>query len=286
MKLTKYAGYVGSSLDLKPSFSVITACFNSSQTILKTIQSVNKQDYKGGIEHIFIDGLSSDATIDIIEDNVRVPHQLLSEEDKGIYDAMNKGIQLAKNEWLCFMNSDDHFATDDVFSKIADAIQKADANIELMYGNMLAIRDGNIAYKRGRFINESNYWYPMDCVCHQAIFFKKSVFYKYGYFNVALSGGISDYVWLAKYFAQNMPKHKYVNVDVACFCEGGYSFAHAWESHKSVLQYINANYSIGTRLKYYMRVPKMFVLLKIFRVQKDTRLKRAARCVKRFFRGF
>ena len=72
--------------------SIITVCFNSEKTIQQTINSVNNQNYKL-VEHIFIDGLSNDNTVNIIKKNMKSNYLLISEKDDGIYDAMNKGIK-------------------------------------------------------------------------------------------------------------------------------------------------------------------------------------------------
>lgn len=89
--------------------SIITVCFNSAKTILKCIDSVNAQEYSN-IEHIFIDGGSSDDTLQKIHENAKRKPKIISEPDDGIYDAMNKGLYLASGELIMFLNSDDSFA--------------------------------------------------------------------------------------------------------------------------------------------------------------------------------
>src|SRR5215213_8585775 len=89
-----------------PKISVITACYNSAHTIRETIESVLKQNYSH-LEHIVIDGGSTDATLGIIKEH---PHVILaSEKDEGVYDAMNKGIRRATGEIVVMLNSDDCF---------------------------------------------------------------------------------------------------------------------------------------------------------------------------------
>ena len=83
--------------------SIITVCYNSAKTIEKTFQSLQSQTYKN-IEYIVVDGMSSDPTSDIIENNKDIISKYVSESDKGLYDAMNKGIQLATGDIVGILN--------------------------------------------------------------------------------------------------------------------------------------------------------------------------------------
>ena len=97
--------------------SIITVSFNSASTILETINSVNDQSYKN-IEHVFIDGLSTDNTLDIIKKKSSRNPLIISEKDNGLYDAMNKGIKLATGNVIGILNSDDFFKNKLVIDKI------------------------------------------------------------------------------------------------------------------------------------------------------------------------
>ena len=92
-------------------FTLITVTLNSQKTILKTINSINNQTYKE-FEYIIIDGGSSDGTLDLIKTNLKKKYILLSEKDKGIYNAMNKGIKLSSGKYVGFLNSDDWLDND------------------------------------------------------------------------------------------------------------------------------------------------------------------------------
>lgn len=104
-----------------PKISIITACFNSEETIARTISSVLAQKY-WNYEHIFIDGGSKDKTVGIIKKMAPVA-VLISEPDRGIYDAMNKGMSIAKGDILGTLNSDDTYADEDVLGLIAKAFE-------------------------------------------------------------------------------------------------------------------------------------------------------------------
>lgn len=118
-------------------FSIITVCFNCKAQIDKTIQSVLSQD-RSLFEYIVIDGKSTDGTMDIISsyNNIDV---VISEPDKGIYDAMNKGIAKATGEYINFMNAGDTFFSSDVLSKVSKMMDKG---IDVIFGDKSDIRDG------------------------------------------------------------------------------------------------------------------------------------------------
>lgn len=110
-------------------FSVITVVFNDRENIQKTIDSIKNQTFKN-FEYIIIDGGSTDGTTEIIEENSLYIDTFISEKDKGIYDAMNKGIKLASGEYVNFMNSGDVFHSDKTLSVVAKKINNAD----VLYG--------------------------------------------------------------------------------------------------------------------------------------------------------
>ena len=107
------------------SLSVVTVCWNAERTIGRCLESVMIQNFES-YEHLIIDGLSNDSTLEIISryssDNLRI----ISQADKGIYDAMNKGIKLAKGEYILFLNADDEFYSEDVLTNIWKKIQGYD----------------------------------------------------------------------------------------------------------------------------------------------------------------
>jgi len=113
--------------------SAVTACFNSAETITTTIDSVNAQSY-GGIEHVFIDGGSTDATLGVIKSHAKTGHTVLSEPDNGIYDALNKGIQRATGDVVGFLHADDFFADSDVLTRIASRFE--DPSVQAVYGDL------------------------------------------------------------------------------------------------------------------------------------------------------
>lgn len=123
----------GASAALDPKISVITACFNSEATIGHAIASVNDQTY-ANVEHVFVDGGSSDGTLDVIEALSLRAKQLRSGPDSGIYDALNKGIALATGEIVGFLHSDDFYAHPNVLAAIGE--QFSDPSVCGVYGDL------------------------------------------------------------------------------------------------------------------------------------------------------
>ena len=121
--------------------SIVTVAFNSARTISDTLESVRMQSYKN-IEHIVIDGSSTDGTLEIVRRHAGVSEKIISEPDAGIYDAMNKGVRMATGDVIGFLNSDDRFADRDVVKRIVQAMtdEKLDAvfdDVEFVHANNL-----------------------------------------------------------------------------------------------------------------------------------------------------
>ncbi len=189
--------------------SIITVCFNSEKTILDTINSVNRQSYKN-LEHIFIDGGSTDGTLSLINTYSRREPELVSERDRGIYDAMNKGLNKASGEIIAFLNSDDIYANENVIKKIA--YEMHNNNLDCLAGDVYLVKSSDISkiIRRSsskRFsVNRIAYgWMPSQ----PALFFKKSVYDEIGFFssNYRIAG---DFEFVARAFLAKDIKYKYI----------------------------------------------------------------------------
>lgn len=157
----------------KPLITIITVCYNAVETIEKTILSVISQTYLN-IEYIVIDGGSTDGTIDIINKYEDKITYWISESDKGIYDAMNKGIKLATGEWINFMNCGDSFYSN---LTVENVFNQADSNSDIIYGDTNIILDIGEFIKKGTVATSQNY---MPFV-HQSSFARTSLMKKYGF---------------------------------------------------------------------------------------------------------
>jgi glycosyltransferase involved in cell wall biosynthesis len=161
--------------NFSPAFSIITVAYNARKTIENTIQSVIAQTYPY-IEYIIIDGASTDGTLSVIEKYRQHIHIRISQPDKGIYDAMNKGMVLASGDYLCFLNAGDCFRENNSLQQMAESIDKTNLP-DVLYGET-ALIDKNGYFLRMRRLSapEKLTWKSFKqgmVVCHQAFFVKR-----------------------------------------------------------------------------------------------------------------
>ncbi len=230
-------------LEKKPKISIITIVYNNVRDIRYTLASVAKQDYPN-IEYIIVDGLSTDGTLDVIQEFRQHISILISEKDKGIYDAMNKGLRAATGDYVLFLNSGDELFASDTLSKVFGSAPDAD----IYYGETkLVNEDREILGDRRHTCPEQFDWksfkYGMN-VCHQAIYVKRSIAEPYD-LQYKLSSDIDWVIRAAK------KANKIVNVKdyVAKYLVGGMS----QQRHK---QSLKERYEIFK--KYYGFIPNLF----------------------------
>jgi len=120
--------------------SIITVSYNSAATIRDTLQSISKQEYSN-VEHIVVDGKSTDDTVKIIREFKHIA-KFISEPDNGLYDAMNKGLQLASGNIIGILNSDDIYTDNTILSKVAVAFN--DPAIYCAYGDLQYVHQKNL----------------------------------------------------------------------------------------------------------------------------------------------
>jgi glycosyltransferase involved in cell wall biosynthesis len=162
--------------------SVITVAFNSAKTIVDTLSSVAAQTYPN-IEHIVVNGASTDETLSLVCNHSNPNIRLFSEPDKGIYDAMNKGLVQATGEVVGFLNSDDFYADAAVLEKIANAFQ--DPAVDACYARLVYVTQDNsrvVRYWKSKpFIR--GYFGKGWCPAHPTFYVRKSVIDRLGYFD-------------------------------------------------------------------------------------------------------
>jgi glycosyltransferase involved in cell wall biosynthesis len=200
--------------------SIITVCYNSSMTIEKTILSVKNQTYKN-IEYIIIDGDSKDHTLEIIQKHKHTISKCISEPDKGLYDAMNKGIKLATGDLIGILNSDDTFNSNTVIEEISNFHKQND--IDASVGNIIQHKENG---KIIRFYS-SKYWDPQKLKIgfmppHPSIFLKRELFNKLGYYDLGFKIG-ADYELITRYFLKNNIIWKYSGITTTSMLVGGIS---------------------------------------------------------------
>lgn len=212
--------------------SIITATFNSAVTLKDTLASIQQQDHPD-IEHLLIDGGSTDDTLKIA---AGFPHiaRIISGKDKGIYDAMNKGIASATGEVIGILNSDDIYTDSGVLSTIAGAF--ADTRVKTSYADLQYVHAGDLnkiirTWKTGPFRKRNFYygWMPP----HPTFFVRKEVYDEVGPFNISLHSAADYELMLRILLKHGLPAH-YIPRVIVKMRAGG-------KSNASFLNRIRAN---------------------------------------------
>ncbi|MEI7501777.1 MAG: glycosyltransferase family 2 protein [Paludibacter sp.] len=190
--------------------SIITATYNSEKSLQRTINSVVSQDY-GNIEHIIIDGGSTDSTLAIIKSNLNSIDKYISERDNGIYSALNAGIKLATGDIIGFLHSDDIFNDEFVVSKIISTFQLE--NCDVLYGNLIYQSKNSNNPKTIRYWKSNSFkpiglkygWMPP----HPTVYCKKTVYDQYGNFNEKFKIS-ADYDFILRIFKETIIQKSYL----------------------------------------------------------------------------
>ena len=161
---------------LHPKFSIITVTYNAGAVIEDTIQSVITQTYKN-IEYIIVDGASTDKTMSIVNRYREHIHTVVSEPDRGLYDAMNKGIRLATGDYVCFLNAGDELHEDDTLQLIVHSLTGLTELPDVIYGRTAIVdEEGHFLRMRRLEPPENLTWRSFSqgmLVCHQAFFARR-----------------------------------------------------------------------------------------------------------------
>jgi len=203
--------------------SIITATYNSSATVQDTLTCIASQEYPF-IEHLIIDGVSKDNTLEIVEGFNHVA-RVICEQDNGIYDAMNKGVQLAKGEIIGILNSDDFYTGPTVLSKVAKAFE--DPTVDVIYGDLQYVKQNNTdviirTWKAGAFQKKYLYygWMPP----HPTFFVRRHMYEKAGLFNTALRSA-ADYELMLRMLLKYNARAQYIPEVLVKMRSGGVSNA-------------------------------------------------------------
>ena len=215
--------------------TIITVVFNNAATISDAIDSVLNQTYKD-IEYIIIDGKSTDGTLETINNYGKQITKVVSEEDSGIYDAMNKGLSIASGEIIGFINADDMLHNNQCIEKI---VNKFNREIDAVYGDKIYV-DRNDAtkllryWKAGNF-NKQKYKYGW-MTPHLSTYFKKRIYDEFGVFDRRFKIA-ADYELMLRFLYKNNIKVRYIPEVIATMRAGGVS-------NSSLLNIIISNYEV------------------------------------------
>jgi len=221
-----------------PTVTIITVSYNSASTIADTLKAVESQTYQG-IEHIIVDGGSTDQTVKIVEG---FPHvaQCISEKDEGIYFAMNKGLAMATGDIIGILNADDIYADNEVIAKVAAAFE--DPAVDATYADLVFVDREDVSkvfrtWKSGPFRRSSMYngWMPP----HPTFFVRRSLYEKYGHFNTVLRSA-ADYELMLRFLLKHEINLSYIPQTIIKMRQGGKSTASIsnrikanWEDRKA-----------------------------------------------------
>lgn len=237
--------------------TIITVCYNSARTIGDTLRSVREQTYKN-IEHIVIDGGSKDNTLAIVVAEGSHVAILVSEKDDGIYDAMNKGIQLATGDVVAFLNADDFYKDVDVLAQVALLMQTE--QLDAMYGDVEFFRAEQQSvvvrrYNSARFTADRLGWGWMPA--HPALFLRRELFARYGLFRTdyRIAG---DFEFIARVLQHPELKHRHLPKSLVCMQMGGISTC-GWRStlqlNREMMRACRANAIPTNWIKLLLRYP-------------------------------
>jgi glycosyltransferase involved in cell wall biosynthesis len=252
-----------------PTISIVTICFNNAGVIRRTIESVLNQDYPR-IEYIVVDGESTDGSLDIIREYAPGIATLISEPDRNLYDAINKGMKAATGDVVGLIHAGDRLFNNVVIRKIADHFRAGD--IDLMYGHSILVNESDVPVR----VNKSpafrrslvkRGWMPS----HQSIYIRRTVLERIGYYNLDLHPS-SDYEFFLRYFYFNQLKIKRLDEFILRFSMGGISTRNYLNNIRSQDQQMEGWKINGADPPFYLvplklaRKPRQFVLAALYRV--------------------
>jgi glycosyltransferase len=232
--------------------SIITATYNSAATVADTLHSIQKQTYPA-IEHIIIDGLSNDNTLQIVSGFNHV-QQVVSEKDTGIYDAMNKGITYATGDIIGILNSDDFYPAENIIEEVVKIFNTT--NCDALYGDLVFVDaiETNKIYRRwiaGTYSDQLflKGWMPP----HPTFFVRKEIYNQYGKFNTTLKSS-ADYELMVRLLYLHKIKVGYLHGTLVHMRIGG-------QSTKSLSNRLKANYEDYQAWRLNSLKPKWYTLL-------------------------
>lgn len=237
---------------INPKISIITVTFNAEKVLERTLRSIQKQEYNN-IESIIIDGKSTDGTLKIVEKYSDVVTKWISEKDNGLYDAMNKGLDLATGDYVWFLNAGDTICNTDILNYF---FSQESFMRDIYYGETMIVDENEKILGDRRLKTKENLtWKDFRMgmlVCHQSVLVKRKIAPRYDLkYNIA-----ADYEWVLESFK----RAKYIlgtKYKITCYLEGGLS-------RKNILKANKERFLIMK--KYYGLIPTIwFNFLMIFR---------------------
>ena len=242
--ITQPTSSVSTSAESKPLITVVTVVCNGEQFLEETIHSVINQTYDN-VEYIIIDGGSTDGTLNIIKNYEHTIDYWISEKDKGVYDAMNKGFDCATGRWVIFLNAGDFLVNNDVIKNVVNIVSYERSEPDLIYGdkhskgNLVKATNVGLSLRRGGFF-----------ACHQSMLFKRNNRYN------SLFRVFGDFDLISRMYVSGK-KFLYVNIPIADYDENGLSSKISYRTRLEKLYCVTRYFGIsGIYNSYIKRILK------------------------------
>jgi glycosyltransferase involved in cell wall biosynthesis len=240
-----------------PKISIITVSLNAAENIQQAIESVATQ-IDVGLEHIICDGLSIDGTQEIIGKQLEVYSHIkyISEKDFGIYDAINKGLLMAKGDIIGILNADDFYADNTVLKKVLNQFDK-DPSIDIIYGDLNYVHKHNPSKIFRKWVSKNyydNFFEDGNDLPHPTMFVRKEVYDKIGLYRTDFKIA-SDYEWMLRALKLRHIKSKYLPFMMVNMRLGGVS-------NKSLLNVIRQNLEVLSAWRINGLKPNIMVIVK------------------------
>jgi glycosyltransferase involved in cell wall biosynthesis len=247
-----------------PLISIITVCLNSEETILDTIDSVLEQKYPN-IEYIIIDGGSSDSTVDLIRSYEKKIDKFVCEPDDGLYDAMNKGIEISTGDIVGVLNSDDFYIDNNVLSEVVTKF--SETNIDSIFANLVYVKSKNINkvirfFDSGQF-KPSLFSYGL-MPAHPTFFVKRDIYERLGKYRTDLKNA-ADFDLMVRFLYQHNISYYYFDKVIVIMRLGGKSTSlkSIWTNNIEILNVCKSNGIRTNILKILLRYAfKIYTLFK------------------------
>lgn len=236
--------------------SIITVCFNAKDSIEGTFLSIINQTHKD-VEYIVIDGASTDGTVAIINKYKNYINHFISEPDEGIYNAMNKGISLATGDFILFLNANDALYNNHVLEIVAKTLNE-NPEIKVLFGDTSNISEDKKTSRIKTYDKFTNIFdFINENICHQSIFYSKSLFEKYGKYSKKYKI-YADWDFNLKCLVKEKLPVIYIPIIISKFQLGGLSsnrlFEHIWKKEwKNLLKEYYNEFKVLIEINHFLK---------------------------------